>query len=206
MKLLLIDDQTLFREGCALLIQQTWPRLQVHHAASLSEARDVLNRHPDICVVLLDLHLPDGSGAANVEQLMNTAEAPAYVVLPERSDPALIDAVMDIGAVAAVPKTARTHEFIEVLAAVIDNALPQGPAGGASLAVDDLSPRQIEVLRHLIDGRTNKEICRALGLSPSTVKTHVTAIFQKLGAATRTQAVTIATRLGLGKEPTRSGQ
>lgn len=198
MKLLLIDDQALFRDGCASLIRQTWPRLEVHHAASLRQAHEVLNRHPDMCVVLLGLDLPDGAGAANLERLMTTAEAPAYVVLPEQPDPGVVEAAFRIGATAAIPKTARSQELIEVLATVLDHRCElraAQPTANAGALMPALSPRQHAVLRLLIEGRTNKEICRAMGLSASTVKTHVAAIFRKLGVTSRTQAAVAAGRL-----------
>ena len=92
-----------------------------------------------------------------------------------------------------------------VLAMQLGETPPGVPMGTESLESLGLSPRQGDVLRLLIEGKPNKAICRDLGLSESTVKTHLAAIFRKLGANSRTQAVVAAARLGLRLQPSGSG-
>ena len=110
---------------------------------------------------------------------------------------------LDRGAAGFIPKTADSGVFCEALRRVLDGrvALPAQLAPPLALRDADaqhgLSPRQCEVLRLLIEGRSNKDIQRELALSESTVKTHLQAVFRRLDVNTRTQAVVAAARLGL---------
>ena len=222
MKLLLIDDHPLFRDGLSLLIQHRLDLAEhggaeVLEAGSLHEALGALEHHPDVGLVLLDLGLSDRQGLGTLTEWREMAPHLPVVVLSADDRPATIVAAIDRGASGFIPKTVEASVMQEALRRVLsggvylpplptdavvaeppssdDESLRDEPAGP-----DDtlgLSGRQLDVLRLLVEGKPNKEICRVLSLSESTVKTHLSAIFRKLKVSSRTQAVVAVARAGV---------
>ena len=205
MKLLLIDDHALFREGVAALVEQRMPDVALQLAGDLNGARSVLAEHPDCRLALLDLGLPDSHGLDGIARLRELAPALPIVVLSADDRPETVLGAIDRGAAGFIPKSADSAAFAGALREVLDGRvhLPRQALLGADTAQADdgealgLSPRQVDVLRLLVEGRSNKMIMRELELSESTVKTHLQAIFRRLGVSSRTQAVVAAARLGL---------
>ncbi|MBS0442544.1 MAG: response regulator transcription factor [Proteobacteria bacterium] len=205
MKLLLIDDHALFREGVAALVEQRMPDVALQLAGDLNGARNVLAEHPDCRLALLDLSLPDSHGLDGIARLRELAPALPIVVLSADDRPETVLGAIDRGAAGFIPKSADSAAFAAALREVLEGRvhLPRQALLGADTAQADdgealgLSPRQVDVLRLLVEGRSNKMIMRELELSESTVKTHLHAIFRRLGVSSRTQAVVVAARLGL---------
>jgi DNA-binding NarL/FixJ family response regulator len=214
MKVLLIDDHALFRDALSLLITQKLPDLTLLQAGSMAEALQVLQANPDVPLALLDLGLPDSQGLDSLARVHDAAPLVTVVVLSADERRETIIAAIEAGAAGFIPKTAQGSVLDNALRVVLDGgvyvprealdtpgaARPVGllPESGATL---DLSPRQLDVLRLLIEGKSNKLICRELDLSESTVKTHLGAIFRRLDVNSRTQAVLAAARLGLRLSP-----
>ncbi len=204
MQILLIDDHSLFRDALAFLISHRFPDVSVLHAGSLDEARRTIAAEPALRLALLDLSLPDSRGTEAVHALKAMAEHVTVVVVSADERPETVLAAIDAGAAGFIPKTARKAMLEEALETVLDGRvfLPQqaitdlAPLQSGDDGIE-LSPRQRDVLRLLIEGKPNKTICRDLDLSESTVKTHLAAIFRKLDVESRTQAVLAAARLGL---------
>lgn len=216
MKVLLIDDHGLFREGLSLLIQQQaqelgveLPICEVLEAGSMREALEVARRHPDLELVFLDLGLPDGAGAETVHAWRQYLPLVPVVVLSADDRTDTVMSAIDAGAVGFIPKTARWPDMRQALETVLSGGvyLPSLPPAAndsgfavldddADVAAMGLSSRQLDVLRLLVEGKSNKDICRELGLSESTVKTHLAAIFRKLEVTSRTQAVVAVARRG----------
>jgi len=205
MKCLLVDDHALIRDALAMLIALHHPRVDLRQAACLAEARERLASEPDIQIVLLDLALPDSSGIATLALLRQAAPTARVVILSADERPETVLAAIDAGAAGFIPKTTESNVLRRAIATVIDGGIyippvamhgapPPPPVSADTLG---LTPRQVDVLRMLVDGRSNKSIARALDLAPSTVKTHLEAIFQRLHVSSRTQAVVAAARLGL---------
>lgn len=195
----------MFREGLALLLAHEFPRWQLLQAGSLEQAAAHLAEIPDISLVVLDLSLPDSTGLATLTRLRLRAPAPRYVVLSANDDPELVVGAVEQGAAGFVPKSSQTGAMLGAMRTVLDGGVvlpaPLGagstaPARSATEALG-VSPRQSEVLRLLIEGKTNKAISRELGIAESTVKTHLETLYRKLDATSRTQAVVAAARLGL---------
>ncbi|MBI3346505.1 MAG: response regulator transcription factor [Burkholderiales bacterium] len=202
---LLVDDHPLFREGLALLLAHQFPQWRLLQAGSLQQATARLADEPGIGLVVLDLSLPDSDGLATLTRLRALAPGPRYVVLSASDAPELVVGAIEAGAAGFVPKTAQTGAMLGAMRAVLDGGvvLP-APFGAATVAparaateVLGISPRQGDVLRLLIEGKSNKAISRDLGIAESTVKTHLEVIYRKLDATSRTQAVVAAARLGL---------
>ncbi|NBD19402.1 response regulator [Aquabacterium fontiphilum] len=225
MKLLLVDDHALFREGLRLLILQhaqtaALPALEVHEAGSLREAADVMRRHPDLGLVLLDLTLTDHHGLDTLTAWRRLAPLVPVVVLSADERVDVVMSAIDAGALGFIPKTARAVEMQRALECVLTGGvylpdLPHAANDSGFVTLDDgvggvgdvgaadlgLSARQLDVLRLLLEGKPNKEICRRLALSESTVKTHLAAIFRKLRVNTRTQAVVAVAQRGIRLAP-----
>jgi DNA-binding NarL/FixJ family response regulator len=230
MKLLLIDDHPLFRDGLVLLIQHRLSLpdqtdLVLLEAGNLSEAASLLRSHPDVSLALLDLNLGDRQGLNTLEQWWRIAPDVPVVVLSADERPATILSAIDRGAAGFIPKTAQVATMQDALRRVLSGGvyLPELPLGeeadalaevtGPGVGADDglgeippesllgLSVRQLDVLRLLIEGKPNKEICRLLALSESTVKTHMSAIFRKLRVSSRTQVVVAVARAGVALGP-----
>lgn len=205
MKCLLVDDHSLIRDALALLIAMQHPQVDLRHAVRLADAVQLLAAEPDIDLVLLDLYLADSSGIDTLRRLREAAPSARVVVLSADDRSETVLAALDAGAAGFIPKTTESNVLRTAIAAVLeggiylpaiglDGAAPSPPPPADSLG---LTPRQVDVLRMLVDGRSNKSIARALDLAPSTVKTHIEAIFQRLHVSSRTQAVVAAARLGL---------
>lgn len=216
MKVLLVDDHSLFREAVALLLEMRLQVPAVLQAGHIAGALQVLREHPDVHLVLLDLALPDSDGTPGIARLREAVPHLRIVVVSADDREPTILAALDHGAAGFVPKTANAAALESALRDVFDGriALPvhmlHDESSGAPLsrppplldagsAADTLglSPRQLDVLRLLIEGKPNKLIERELDLSASTVKTHLAAIFRRLEVSSRTQAVVAAARLGL---------
>lgn len=207
MKALLIDDHTLFRDALGLLIGARFPELQLLAAGTLAGALATLAAHPDLRLVLLDLNLPDSQGLASIARLRGAAPLARLVVLSADDRPETVEQAIEQGACGFVPKTAHGDMLSQALRITLDGGvyLPPGstvsvvPPAAAAVTPQalGLSPRQADVLRLLIEGQANKQICRVLDLSESTVKTHLAAVFRRLDVNTRTQAVLAAARLRL---------
>lgn len=195
----------MFREGLALLLAHEFPQWELRQAGSLEQAAACLATDADIGLVVLDLSLPDSAGLATLTRLRLRAPQPRYVVLSASDEPDLVVGAIEQGAAGFVPKSSQTGAMLGAMRAVLDGGvvLPpsvcQAPAAAARPAADVLgiSPRQVEVLRLLIEGKSNKAISRDLGIAESTVKTHLETLYRRLDATSRTQAVVAAARLGL---------
>lgn len=205
MKCLLVDDHALIRDALTMLIALHHPRVDLRQASCLAEARERLAAEPDIQLVLLDLALPDSNGIATLASLREVSPTARVVILSADERPETVLAAIDAGAAGFIPKTTESNVLRQAIATVIEGGIyippvamhgapPPAPASADTLG---LTPRQVDVLRMLVDGRSNKSIARALDLAPSTVKTHLEAIFQRLHVSSRTQAVVAAARLGL---------
>lgn len=213
-KALLVDDHPLFRDGVALLIGHEFPEWELVQAGSLAQALECLGHDPGIALVLLDLGLPDNEGLAGLTRLRLRAPQPRYVVLSSSDGEDMVLAAVEHGASGFIPKSSQTGAMLNALRTALNGGTVLPPLAGPlpaplpwrsdeGSAADRLgiSPRQVDILRLLAEGKSNKLICRELGIAESTVKTHLAMIFRKLDASSRTQAVVAAARLGLCLDP-----
>lgn len=201
MNILLVDDHRLLAEALTGLIEARFPDAQVHQAGTLADALRLLDDRFQL--VLLDLSLPDATGMQAVHAVRTHAPQTRTVVISADDRPDTVRAAIELGASGFVPKKADSRQLLAALSATLEGGVPLPPAllaQAPSPAVDtthELTPRQRDVLRLLIQGQSNKLICRHLGLSESSVKTHLEAVYRRLGVSSRTQAVMAAARLGL---------
>jgi DNA-binding NarL/FixJ family response regulator len=208
---LLVDDHALFREGLKFILRGLDEHLLIGEAGSV-DAAVAMPQVPPFDLILLDLNLP---GVGDLEALASVRAAfpqAPIVVLSGEDDPRMIRATIEQGAMGFVPKSSTPEILIQALRLILahgvylplsalDSDEPLADAVEATANPDtilrNLSPRQVEVLRCVIRGDSNKLIARKLSLSESTVKQHLSAVLRTVGARNRTEAVYAAAKLGL---------
>jgi DNA-binding NarL/FixJ family response regulator len=218
-KILLIDDHTLFREGVQLLLKQLDDKVEVMSGGTCRRGLELADAHPDFDLVLLDFELPDQDGFQGLASLRERHPGLPIVMMSARDDPVTVMEALDRGAMGFIPKTSSTELMLNALRLVFAGGTyipPEAIAGHAplttapgetsarpskSIADLGLTTRQIDVLRLLVQGRSNKLICRELDLAEGTVKTHMTAVLRALRVTNRTQAIIAIAKLGITLEP-----
>jgi DNA-binding NarL/FixJ family response regulator len=200
-RVVVADDHAVVRRGLTGLIDNADDLEVVGVASDGAAAIDLVREHrPD--VVLMDLQMPGVDGVEATRIIVADELGAEVLVLTSFSDNARILAAIDAGAVGYLLKDAEPGELLEGIRAVSRGESPLDPKAARLLlrsrtASDDeieLSPRELEVLRLVVDGLINKQIARRLGITERTVKAHLTSVFQRIGVADRTQAALWAQR------------
>ena len=197
-RVLIVDDHTLVRQGLRFLLQQEADIEIVGEAADGAQAIEMV-RNQVPAVVLLDLLMPNTDGLTALREIKRFSPATQVVILTShQGDDQLFEAIK-AGAVSYVLKTAGVEAVMESVRAAARGESVLDPSVAAKVLqemrrrrdrdpVDQLSPREIDVLTALARGRSNKEIAKDLSIGEETVKTHVSNILSKLHLADRTQA------------------
>lgn len=203
MHVLLVDDHPIVSEILQHVVARALGPSCVLVERTLASAISAASCGCRLDLALLDLGLPDCSGVEVVQRFRKSfAEVPVVVVSAEE-DSGTIRSAMRHGARGYIPKTTKTDVMeaaLRLVAAggtyVPQEALVQSLSRAATHELD-LTERQIDVLRRVVQGEGNRDIALRLGIAENTVKQHVRAIFQELGVATRTEAMIAAARRGL---------
>lgn len=214
MKLLVVDDHPLFREGMRNVLDALGSDVQVTEARDFGEALAALHPGADFDLILLDLRIPGMEDSSGIKQLRDRAPDVPVVVISALEDRRVVADAFQHGAIGYIPKTSNSEVMINALKLVLAGGkyLPPIMAGaydtglgtGALEAAKPsdtprLTRRQRDVLALIGHGKSNKEIADSLGLAEGTVKIHVTAILKALKASNRTQAAIAAANMGLVK-------
>jgi two-component system, NarL family, response regulator len=199
-RVLLVDDHLLLREGVAALLANQADLKLVGEAANGREAIDQYRRHrPD--VTLMDLQMPKMNGVEAMNAICDEFPDARIIVLTTYLGDVLVLRALKAGARAYLLKSLLRKELLETIRLVHAGQKRIAPAVAAELAEhatdDALSPREVEVLRLIADGNANKAIASQLAITEETVKGHVKNILAKLAANDRTHAVTIGLRRGI---------
>ncbi|KWA38288.1 response regulator transcription factor [Burkholderia multivorans] len=208
MKILIVDDHPVLRDGVEALLRRNDAALAVVQAASADDAMQMLDQHADIDAIVLDLKMRGTSGVDAIAALARARPALQIIVLSSSEDPRDVRAAFAHGALGYVPKSASPHTLLSAIVMVLNGERYVPPLlldDGAAYTIEPprqaagapLTPRQIEVLRYLAEGVPNKVIADRLGLSEKTVKAHITAIFRTLHVLNRTQAAAAGRKAGL---------
>ena len=201
-KILLIDDHSVMRMGLAALLG-TQKDLQIVGDAGDGETgiRKALKLRPD--VVIMDLMMPVMDGVATTRELLAKMPEAKVLILTTFGSSDGIAHALESGAKGAIMKTADLAELLDAIRAVARGERSVAPEIEQILTEDppvpELSPRQTDIMKSVIRGLTNEDIAKQLGISLPMVKEHVKALFAKIGAANRTEAVAIALRKHLLK-------
>jgi DNA-binding NarL/FixJ family response regulator len=209
--LLIADDHPLFRGALREAVSGLVGRAEIGEAGTFEEVTDVLERGGDFDLILLDLNMPGVRGFSGLMYLRAQYPGLPIVVVSANDDPAVIRRCMEFGASGFIPKTLGVDAMRQAVARVLQGELwtppdvdlaQQSDADTALIArLSSLTPQQVRVLMMLSGGLLNKQIAYELGVSEATVKAHVSAILQKLGVESRTQAVIAAGRIESGQWP-----
>lgn len=215
MRILLIDDHALFREGMLHVLKGMPEAPEVFEAGSATEGLNMASEKGPLDLVLLDLHLPETDGFTILARLHNSHPDLAVIVLSASEDFQDAKRSLDLGAMGYIPKSATSQVMLSAIHLVLSGGIylppllmsqwhntapvvtPTPVNRDAAPGTEPLTVRQLDVLRLLAVGKSNKEIARDLGMAEGTVKIHITAIFRALAVVNRTQAVLIAKKQGL---------
>ena len=210
--LLIADDHPLFRGALREAVNGLFERADVAEAGTFEEVTELLERGGDVDLILLDLRMPGVRGFSGLMYLRAQYPSVPIVVVSANDDPAVIRRCMEFGASGFIPKTLGVEALRRAIACVLQGEVwtppdidlaRQSDAETAALIarLATLTPQQVRVLMMLSGGLLNKQIAYELGVSEATVKAHVSAILQKLGVESRTQAVIAAGRIEAGQWP-----
>ncbi len=196
----LADDHTVVRQGLRMLIDSEDGLRVVAEAGTVPEAEHMTREHRP-SVLILDLNMPGGSSLDAIPRLRAEVPETAIVVLTMQDDPAFARRALQAGAMGFVLKEAADEELLEAMRLAAKGETYLNPRVGAAMATapdhpsvppDDLSEREVEVLRLIALGHTNGEIAEQLFLSTRTVETHRAHIQQKLSRTSRAALVRYA--------------
>jgi two-component system, NarL family, response regulator len=199
-KVLVADDHPVVREGLCALLGRRPDMVVVAEASNGRELVEAFMLHrPDVSLV--DLRMPEMDGADAIVAIRERAPSARLIVLTTFDDDEDIQRSLRAGAKAYLLKDAPRDELVACIHAVNEGRTLISPAIATRLAETigspPLTPREVEVLGLAADGKSNKEIAVRLSVSEGTVKTHMGSVLQKLDAADRTQAVTVALKRGI---------
>ena len=213
MKVLIVDDHALIRDALSRVLANLAPDMTVLEATDPRLALEMIERQPDLDLVLLDLSLPGIHGLSVLQTLREKYPAISVVVISATSDRDNVKRALDHGALGFIPKSSSNEVLQSALRLVLAGGIYVPPeilgrsgvdepvtppiAAGQTPAEIGLTERQAQILPLIMKGKPNKLICRELDIAESTVKNQITAILKVLNVTSRTQAVIAVDKLGL---------
>ena len=211
-RLIIADDHPLFRGALREAISGLFGQLDIFEAGSFDDVTGLLERGGEVDLILLDLTMPGVRSFSGLMYLRAQYPSVPIVVVSANDDPAVIRRCVDFGASGFIPKTLGIEAIRDAVARVLEGGVWMPPdinlASGSDTETADLmtrlaslTPQQVRVLMMLSEGLLNKQIAYELAVSEATIKAHVSAILQKLGVESRTQAVIAASKIELGHWP-----
>src|ERR1700675_1409313 len=209
-RLIIADDHTLFRDALRQAVASVVSSAKIDQAGSFDELTSMLEQDSDVDLVLLDLSMPGISGFSGLIYLRAQFPAIPVVIVSASDDGGTIRQSLDFGASGFIPKRFGVETLRDRLMKVLDGDVWVPADTDLSSATDPelarlrdrlvtLTPQQVRVLMMLSEGLLNKQIAYELGVSEATIKAHVSAILQKLGVESRTQAVIAAAKIAGGQ-------
>jgi DNA-binding NarL/FixJ family response regulator len=208
-RLVIADDHPLFRGALREAISGLLEKVDIAEAGTFNEVAELLERGSEVDLVLLDLTMPGVRGFSGLMYLRAQYPGVPVIVVSANDDPAAIRRCMEFGASGFIPKTLGIEGMRAAISRILGGGVWTPPDVDLSAGSDaetavlmtrmaTLTPQQVRVLMMLSEGMLNKQISYQLGVSEATVKAHVSAILQKLGVESRTQAVIAAAKIETG--------
>jgi DNA-binding NarL/FixJ family response regulator len=192
-RLLLVDDNQLYRLGIRELVRTVRPELEVLETNRYASARSLLREWPDIAVIMMDIKVPDCGGFVGLFQLRTEYPRIPIIIFSTSADPESVSRALAFGAAGYISKSAPCDVIERTLKATLSEKewTPAPIIAGENQInpIAALSPAQLRVLRGLKRGLRNKEIAFELGLAEKTVKAYMSVLYRKLGVNSRTQAL-----------------
>jgi DNA-binding NarL/FixJ family response regulator len=211
-RLVIADDHPLFRGALREAVGGLLEQVDIAEAGTFDELVSLLDRGSDVDLVLLDLTMPGARGFSGLMYMRAQYPSVPVIVVSANDDHAVIRRCMEFGASGFIPKTLGVDVMRTAISRILGGGVWTPPdvdlgAGSDAEAAElmtrmaTLTPQQVRVLMMLSEGLLNKQIAYQLGVSEATVKAHVSAILQKLGVESRTQAVIAAAKIEAGQWP-----
>lgn len=204
MKILLVDDHALVREGIRYMLMRFDGKAEIVEAECCSEAIKCCQTSTDFDLVLLDYILPDSKESGCLVKLRSAIPQTPIAMMSVLEEPNVIKKMIDQGAKGYIPKSSSSEIMFSALKLILSGsiyvppqALKQTEDGQENENKNPLTARQKQILILLEQGRTNKEIAKELFLSEATIRTHVSDIFRQLNVRNRTQASHVASKMNL---------
>lgn len=208
-RLIIADDHPLFRGALREAVGGMFERIDFAEAGSFDDVAKLLDDNDDADLILLDLTMPGVRGFSGLIYLRAQYPGVPVVIVSANDDPNVIRRCMDFGASGFIPKTLDVEVMREAILTVLEGGVWTPPDIDLDASADPettalmgrlatLTPQQVRVLMMLSEGLLNKQIAYELNVSEATVKAHVSAILQKLGVESRTQAVIAASKIEVG--------
>ena len=206
-KFVVADDHPLFRGALKQALMRIGPDSRILEAGDFDGAKALIAANADADLVLLDLSMPGASGLSGLVAMRGQHSSLPVVVVSAHDDPETIRRALELGASGFISKSASMDQICSAISSVLEGGIctPDGIDLGEERDAEisdlirrlqTLTPQQARVLGMIGEGRLNKQIAYELGVSEATVKAHVSAILQKLGVDSRTQAVIRLSRIG----------
>jgi DNA-binding NarL/FixJ family response regulator len=211
-RLVIADDHPLFRGALREAVEGLLEQVDIAEAGTFDELVELLERGSEVDLVLLDLTMPGARGFSGLMYMRAQYPGVPVIVVSANDDPAAIRRCMEFGASGFIPKTLGVEAMRAAISRILNGGVWTPPDVDLSAGSDaesaelmarmaTLTPQQVRVLMMLSEGLLNKQIAYQLGVSEATVKAHVSAILQKLGVESRTQAVIAAAKIEAGQWP-----
>ena len=209
-RFLIADDHPLFRGALREAVSGLLEQAKIAEAGTFDEVVALLERGSDVDLVMLDLAMPGARGFSGLMYLRAQYPSVPVIVVSANDDPVTIRRCMEFGASGFIPKTLGVEAMRAAISRILNGGIWTPPdvdlsAGSDAETADlmarmaTLTPQQVRVLMMLSEGLLNKQIAYELGVSEATIKAHVSAILQKLGVESRTQAVIAAAKIAGGQ-------
>lgn len=208
-RLVIADDHPLFRGALREAVSGMFARVEFSEAGSFDEVSKLLDNGADVDLILLDLSMPGVRGFSGLMYLRAQYRSVPVVVVSASEDVGTIRRCMELGASGFIPKSLGIEVIREAVSQVmaggswtppdVDLGEADSEASAMAQRLSTLTPQQVRVLMMLSEGLLNKQIAYELAVSEATVKAHVSAILQKLGVESRTQAVIAAAKIEQGQ-------
>ena len=221
MRILIADDHELFLKGLEIILKDFNPEAELVKAKNYAEMLNIINKNQSFDLVLTDLAMPGGIWLEALKEIHEKIPETPIIILTAVFEKEIVQKTLDLGASGYIPKTSSNAVILSAVNLVLSGAL-YIPAELLRETTDSdlndlkridvvsdstdlkekikiLSPRQLDVLKLIAEGKSNKQIAFELGLTEGTVKLHVTAILKILNVYNRTGAVAQANNLGLLK-------
>jgi DNA-binding NarL/FixJ family response regulator len=213
-KILIVDDHSLVREGLQAILSRSDLSAQFLEAWDATSVWDHITKNADLDFVLLDIQLPDCSGLELLTRIVGHRPELPVVMLSADHDSQTVTHALNLGASGFLPKTSVSEVLVSAIRLVLAGGIYVPPEAllkstmrpafasaqsTAPVTIESLrfTARQVEVFRLLLQGMSNKQICRKIDLAEATVKIHVRGILRAINVSSRAEAIAKAAQLGL---------
>ena len=193
---LIAEDHDLYGDGVSLIVHELLSDIEIFRARDIQESLVLLSKHPTINLALVDLKMPDANGLDGINTIKRSYPTLTIVVISSFDFETNVRNIMDLGVNGFISKASPKAKMLTALDKVLQGEIVVEPQLQAKQCFM-LSTRQEQTLYFMAQGKTNKEIARALNISPHTAKEYVSKILELFDADNRTQAVQNAENKGL---------